>query len=160
MFRKVLMATTALFLANAAFAQDTMVQEVNVTADITSISNAEAASFWSNTATDLQNAILGRLVDRTADDGVKIIVDIDELSLANSFQNQLNLEDAVLVGSVNVTSDTDNTKFDTYELTVTALTAQAFAADGTVLEGAFTDTPEYYAALISAFADGVVTRLK
>ncbi len=160
MFRKVLMATTALFLANAAFAQDTMVQEVNVTADITSISNAEAASFWSNTATDLQNAILGRLVDRTAEDGVKIIVDIDELSLANSFQNRLNLEDAVLVGSVNVTSDTDNTKFDTYELTVTALTAQAFAADGTVLEGAFTDTPEYYAALISAFADGVVTRLK
>ncbi|NEX45661.1 hypothetical protein [Pseudotabrizicola algicola] len=160
MFRNVLMATTALFLANAAYAQDTTVREVAVTADITAISNAEAASFWSNTASDLQNAIVARLVDRTAEDGVRISVDIDELSLANSFQNQLGLEDAVMVGMVNVSSETDNTKFDTYELTVTALTAQAFAVDGTVLEGAFTDTPEYYAALIAAFADGVVTRLK
>lgn len=160
MFRKVLMATTALFIAQAAFAQDTMVKEIDVTADITAISNAEAASYWANTAADLQNAILARLVDRVGKDGVKISVDIDELSLANSFQNQLNLEDAVLVGSVNVTSDTDNTKFDSYELTVTALTAQAFAPDGAVLDGAFTDTPEYYAALIAAFADGVVTRIK
>lgn len=160
MFRKILMTTTALFLANAAFAQDTLVQEVSVEADITAISNAQAAAYWTSTADDLENAIVARLVDRTGEVGSKISVDIDELALSNSFQNQLNLEDAVLVGMVNVTNDTDNAKFDTYELTVTAQSAQAFAADGTVLEGAFTDTPEYYAALIAAFADGVVSRLK
>lgn len=160
MFRKILMTTTALFLANAAFAQDTMVQEVDVAADITAISNAEAAAYWTNAADDLENAIVARLVDRIGDEGSKISIDIDELSLANSFQNQLGLEDAVMVGMVNVTSDVDNAKFDSYELTVSALTAQAFASDGVVLDGAFTDTPEYYAALIAAFADGVVSRLK
>ncbi|TGD66150.1 hypothetical protein EYC08_04480 [Tabrizicola sp. WMC-M-20] len=159
MFRKILMTTTALFLANAAFAQGTLIKEVSVEADITAITNAEAAAYWTNAADDLENAILARLVDRTGEEGSKILIDIDELSLANSFQNQLGLEDAVLVGSVNITSETDNSKFDTYELTVTALNAQAFAADGMVLEGAFTDTPEYYAALIAAFADGVVSRL-
>ncbi|RGP37039.1 hypothetical protein [Pseudotabrizicola alkalilacus] len=160
MFRKILMTTTALFFATTAFAQDTMVKEVDVSADITAISNAEAAAYWTNAADDLENAIVARLVDRIGEEGSKISVDIDELSLANSFQNQLGLEDAVMVGMVKVTSETDNADFDTYELTVSALSAQAFAADGTVLEGAFTDTPEYYAALISAFADGVVSRLK
>ena len=160
MFRKILMTTTALFLANAAFAQDTMVQEVDVAADITAISNAEAAAYWTNAADDLENAIVARLVDRIGDEGSKISIDIDELSLANSFQNQLGLEDAVMVGMVKVTSETDNANFDTYELTVSALSAQAFASDGVVLDGAFTDTPEYYAALIAAFADGVVSRLK
>ncbi|MCU0898989.1 MAG: hypothetical protein MUC82_00680 [Cypionkella sp.] len=160
MFRKILMTTTAALLATAAMAQDTMIKEVEVAADITAVSNAEAAAYWTNMADDLENAIVARLVDRTAEDGAKISVDIDELSLANSFQNQLGLEDAVLVGKVAVTSATDNAVFDGYELTITAVNAQAFAPDGMVLEGAFTDTPEYYQALISAFADGVVTRLK
>ena len=160
MFRKILMTTTAAMLATAAMAQDTMIKEVEVAADITAVSNAEAAAYWTNMADDLENAIVARLVDRTAEDGAKISVDIDELSLANSFQNQLGLEDAVLVGKVAVTSETDNAVFDGYELTITAVNAQAFAPDGMVLEGAFTDTPEYYQALISAFADGVVTRLK
>lgn len=160
MLRNLLMTTTAVFIASAAFAQDTMVQEVSVEADLTAVSNAQAAAYWTNAADDLENAIVARLVDRIADTGSKISIDIDELALSNSFQNQLGLEDAVLVGMVNVSNDTDNSKFDAYELTVTAQSAQAFAADGTVLEGAFTDTPEYYAALIAAFADGVVTRLK
>ncbi|MDO8882891.1 MAG: hypothetical protein U0934_03315 [Pseudotabrizicola sp.] len=160
MFRNILMTTTALFIANAAFAQDTMVKEVSISADITAISNAEAAAYWTQVADDLENAIVARLVDRIGETGSKISVDIDELSLSNSFQNQLGLEDAVIIGMVNITNDDDNAKFDNYELTVTAQSAQAFAADGTVLEGAFDDTPEYYAALIAAFADGVVTRLK
>ena len=161
MFRKILMTTTALFLANAAFAQDvTLIEEVTVEADITAITNAEAAAYWTNAAGDLENAILARLVDRTGEVGSKIMIDIDELSLANSFQNQLGLEDAVLVGMVNVLNETDGPKSDNYELTVTAQSAQAFAPDGTVLDGAFTDTLEYYAALIAAFADGVVSRLE
>jgi hypothetical protein len=160
MFRTVLMTTTALFFATSAFAQETMVKEVSVSADITAISNAEAAAYWTSAADDLENAIVARLVDRIGETGSKISVDIDELSLSNSFQNQLGLEDAVIIGMVNITNDDDNSKFDNYELTVTAQTAQAFAADGTVLEGAFTDTPEYYAALIAAFADAVVTRLR
>ena len=64
------------------------------------------------------------------------------------------------MGMVKISNEEDGSKSDTYELTVTAENARAFAPDGAVLEGAFSDTPEYYAALIAAFADGVVTRLK
>jgi protease II len=160
MFRTALLTTTALVFATAALAQETMIKEVSVEADLTSITNAQAAAYWTNAADDLENAIVARLVDRTAEEGAKILIDIDELALANSFQTQLGLADAVLVGTVNVTSETDNALFETYELTVSAESARAFAPDGAVLEGAFSDTPEYYAALIAAFADGVVTRLK
>ena len=38
--------------------------------------------------------------------------------------------------------------------------ASAFSEEGKPLTGAFSDTPEYYAALVRAFADAVVTRLK
>jgi protease II len=160
MFRTALLTTTALVFATAALAQETMIKEVSVESDLTSITNAQAAAYWTNAADDLENAIVARLVDRTAEDGARILIDIDELALANSFQTQLGLADAVLVGTVNVTSETDNALFETYELTVSAESARAFAPDGAVLEGAFSDTPEYYAALIAAFADGVVTRLK
>lgn len=161
MLRKALFTTAAaLMMAPMAFAQPTPVQEVKVTADITAIDNAEAAKYWTNVATDLQNALLARLVDRTADKGSKISIDIDELSLANSFQNKLGLEDSLLAGSVAITSDVDNAKFDGYELAVSAKAAQAFSKDGQPLAGSLSDAPQYYDALINAFADGVVSRLK
>lgn len=162
MLRKALLTTFAALMltTSMASAQATKIQDVSVSAELTSISNAEAAKYWTNVTADLKNAIVARLVDRIADEGSKISVDIDELSLANSFQNKLGLEDAILVGKVNISSDVDNAKFDSYELTVNAKTAQAFAADGKPLAGALTDTPEYYNALINAFADGVVVRLK
>lgn len=160
MLFRTLMTTAALCAATAAVAQETMVKGIDVSVDITAVTNVQAAAYWTSTADDLENAIVARLVDRTAEQGSMITIDIDELSLANSFQNKLGLEDAVLVGKVNVSNEQDNSKFDGYELTVTAKTAQAYAPDGTVLDGAFTDTPEYYQALITAFADGVVSRLK
>lgn len=160
MIRTVLMTTTALMIATSAFAQETKVKEVDVTTEITAIGNEKAAAYWVNVDTDLEAAILARLVDRIGEEGSKISVDIDELTLANSFESKLGLEDAVMVGKVNVSSETDNAKFDGYELTVTAKTAQAFAADGTALVTEFVGSPEYYAALVAAFADGVVTRLK
>ncbi len=160
MFAKTLITSVALLAATSVLAQETMINEVDVTTEITAIENEAAAAYWGTLDADLEAAILARLVDRIAEEGSKIMIDIDELSLANSIQNKLGLEDAVLVGQVGISNAKDNSKFDGYELTVTANAAQAFAADGTVLEGAFTDTPEYYAALIAAFADGVVSRLK
>ena len=108
----------------------------------------------------MQAAIAARLVDQIGETGSEIKIDVNELALTNSFQSSLGLEDAVLVGQVNIVNDSDNTKFDAYELTISAKSASAFGPGGMPLEGAFTDTPEYYAALVEAFADGVVTRLK
>ncbi|MEF3046515.1 hypothetical protein [Pseudotabrizicola sp. L79] len=159
MLRNALLAGTALVFTSAAYAQ-TMVKDIEVTTDLTAIENTKAAAYWANVSDDLEAAIAARLVDRLADDGADIKVDVNELSLSNSFQSALGLEDAVLVGQVNITHDSDNAKFDAYELTISAKAAQAYGENGMVLEGAFTDTPEYYAALVQAFADGVVTRLK
>ncbi|WP_435258547.1 hypothetical protein ACSBLW_01850 [Thioclava sp. FR2] len=159
MFKKALIASTALFVATSSFAA-TMVKDIDVSADITAIENTKAAAYWADVSTDLEAAIAARLVDQVGETGSEIKIDVNELALTNSFQSSLGLEDAVLVGQVNIVNDSDNTKFDAYELTISAKAASAFGPGGLPLEGAFTDTPEYYAALIEAFADGVVTRLK
>lgn len=163
MFRISLM-TTAFALVTSGLATttlaQTMVKDIEVTTDLEAIENTKAAAYWSNVSQDLEDAIAARLVDRIGTEGSEIKVDVNELSLSNSFRSALGLEDAVLVGQVNVTNDSDNAKFDAYELTISAKAAQAYGRDGLVLEGAFADTPEYYDALIDAFADGVVSRLK
>lgn len=160
MLRNSVFMAAALLSVGMANAETAPIKDVSVETDITAIENTKAASYWANVSADIENAIAARLVDRTAEEGSEIKIDINELSLANSFQSALGLEDAVLVGQVNVINETDNAKYDAYELTISAKAAQAYGPDGLVLEGAFTDTPEYYAALVNAFADGVVTRLK
>lgn len=160
MLRNSVFMAAALLSVGMANAETAPIKDVSVETDITAIDNAKAASYWANVSADIENAIAARLVDRTAEEGSEIKIDINELSLANSFQSALGLEDAVLVGQVNVINETDNAKYDAYELTISAKAAQAYGPEGLVLEGAFTDTPEYYAALVNAFADGVVTRLK
>lgn len=160
MYRTILAATAALFLAQAAQASDTMVKQIDVSADPGAISNAKAAAYWANLAPDLKSAIAARLVDRLGDEGSKIDIDIDEIALTNSFANVVADQDGVLAGTVHVTSDTDNSKFDSYQLGVTSKMALPFFPEGKVPVGAFHDTPEYYVAMVNAFADAVVARLK
>lgn len=160
MFRKSLMALSFAVLAGStALASVEKVSEVTVTADVTAIQNVKAAAYWSNVATDLQNAIVARLVDRIADEGATITVDLREVELASSFERAINLSDAVLVGQVNVADKNDNTNFNAYELSVSLGTSPVVSADGTQLVFDSLDTPEAYQALISAFADSVVKRL-
>ncbi|HBD91728.1 MAG: hypothetical protein A2092_16030 [Rhodobacteraceae bacterium GWE1_64_9] len=155
-----LSAALAVPMAPMAFAADTPVESVKVEADVTSIANEKAAKFWGNLSTDLQAAILARVQDRIADKGSRITVDIDEVSLANSFETSMGLEDSILMGRVNVSSD-DNSKFDVYEMTVSVETARQYLPEGYVMsDDRFTDSPEHYAAMIAAFADNVVAKLK
>lgn len=156
---RILLGASLVALALPALAA-TGVKDVKVTADITAIQNPAAAQYWSNIAADLQDAIAARLVDQIDPAGAEVTIDIDELSLTNSFASKLGMQDAVLSGQVNVSSETDNSDFDAYKLTVTSQGAMAFAEDGTPLTAAFTDTPEYYKAIVRAFADEVAQKLK
>lgn len=160
MYRTILAATVAAFLAQGAQASETMVKQIDVSADLSAISNARAAAYWANVAPDLKAAIAARLVDRLGDDGSKIDIDIDEIALTNSFANVVADQDGVLNGTVHVTSDSDNSKFDSYKLMVTSQMAQPFFPQGMVPVAIFNDTPEYYTAMINAFADTVVSKLK
>ncbi len=153
-------AVAATLFAGAVFADaDTKVREITVDADISAISNPAAAAYWTNVADDLENAIVARITDRTADDGVKVSIDISEVELANAFENVTNVADTKMVGQVNVTSDTDNTQFNSYELTVSVNEAMPYFPPGTTVVMIARDTPEYYKAMVEAFADAVVKRL-
>ena len=141
-----------------AFAE-TIVREVEVTADMDALKNSAAAAHWTTLADDLENAIVADLVGKTGEDGAKILVDIDEVELANTFQSAAGIADSRLVGDVAVTHDSDNTKFDNYELTVTFTDAGPFFPQGTDLAAITMDSEEYYRAMIAVFADHVVKKL-
>lgn len=160
MIRKLIgaVAMTAM-TATAALASGPDVAEVTVTADVAAITNERAASFWGNIAPDLQGAILARLVDRLSDDGATITVDVREIALANAFERAFQLEDAVLVGQVNVSHPTDNSIFDSYELSLSLEGGQIIDSSGQTIVVSGVDTPEAYQVLISRFADGVIERL-
>lgn len=161
MFRMKTLAATALagVLATSAFGAVEQVAKIDVTTDLTAISNEQAANFWANLETDLENAIASRVTDRLADDGAEILVDIREVELANAFERQLNMADAVLVGQVNIKDDTDNQNYDAYELSVSLENAQIIVPEGAVLVLS-TDTTGAYDRLVETFAESVVSRLK
>jgi len=150
----------ATLLAGTAMAGVDKISKVDVTTDLTAIQNEKAAAYWANLEKDLEAAIGARVVDRMGDEGAEIRVDIREIELANAFERELNLADAVLVGQVNIVDDTDNENFDAYELTVTLENANVVLTEGQTLVLSTSDSPETYKRLVDVFADGVVSRLK
>ena len=160
MHRMLAAPLAATFIATTALAQEpTTVREVDVEVDLGAIQNPEAATYWTDVAEDLENAIVARITDRTDPDGVRISIDIEEVSLASLYENLTDIADTRMVGQVNITSDTDNTKFNSYELSVRVEEALPFFPPGTVVTAIVRDTPEYYRAMVEAFADAVVRRL-
>lgn len=145
-----------LALAHPVLAQ-TMVKEVDVEVDVSAIENEAAAAYWTNVGPDLENAIALKLGDLVAPDGVKVSIDIAEVELGNSFESALGLTDSKLGGRVKITSDTDNSKFETYDLLATF--DQTYLPPGVSLESVTTDSPEYYATMVDIFADRVVEKL-
>jgi hypothetical protein len=154
-----------LFLASAlavpALAQDApTVKSIDVTLDMAAVQNAQAAAYWGTLEADLEGAILARVQPQVADDGVDISIDISEVELSNGFQEVVGIADTRLIGSVKMTHLTDNSRFDAYELTVDVNAATPLLPEGFVMATATVDTKEYYDAMITAFANGVVKRLK
>lgn len=128
--------------------------KIDASVDLSAVQNETAAAYWANLEADLENALAARLTDRLASeevkpdedgkiDGSQIIVDVREVELANAFERELNLGDAVLVGQVTIVDDTDNTNADGYELTVSLENAQVVVPEGMTVVLS-TDTTEAY----------------
>ena len=148
-------------VALPVMAQDApTVKSIDVSVDIAAVQNAAAAAYWGTLETDLEGAILAKVQQQVADDGIDIAIDLSEVELSNGFQEVVGLADTRLIGNVKMTHATDNSRFDTYELTVDVNAATPLLPEGFVLSTATVDTKEYYDAMINAFADGVVKRLK
>ena len=100
MLHRTLAATlAATFLATATLAQEpTTVREVDVEVDLGAIANPAAATYWTNVADDLENAIVARITDRTDPEGVRIPTDIEEVSLASPYEYRTESADTHLIG--------------------------------------------------------------
>lgn len=142
----------------ATFTIDTMVKLIEVSTDLDAVQNAEAATVWANIDQDLAAAITNRLEGHLGSDGADIVIDIDEVSLATSFEQAIGTEDAYLKGDVllRIPGPENN---QNYTLTVSSLQAQAYYPDGTQIEDITQGSAVYYAAMIDAFADNVVRNL-
>lgn len=150
-------AAVAVLLSTSAFAaMDDMVREVEVSMDLSAVTNAAAAVRFANVAADLQGAIALRMADRIDETGKRISVDLSEIELSNSYSETIGSADTRLVGQIVVKDAAGAVNLDTYELTVDVNQSAYYiptTLDRTQLAAS---SDLYYAALISAFADNVV----
>lgn len=151
----------ALLVSTAAVAQDLpTVKSVDVSVELAAIGNEKAAAYWTSIADDLENAIVARITNQIADDGVDLTVDIEEVSLSNGFEETLGLADTRLVATVVQKSDTDERRSRTYELALDVNQATPMIPADVDVTTLPADTRVYYDAMIAAFAEQVVTRLE
>jgi hypothetical protein len=164
MFRIFLAATiTIMLLATTApvFAK-TMVKDVVVTADLTAIKTPKPA----NTGRALlmicktQSSQDWPILSPKMEQKCRSKLTRSNWPTACNPQSAAGTASSKLVGQVNISHDTDNTKFDSYELTVTFEQAGPFFLPNTDLTAISTDSKDYYDAMIAAFADHIVTKLE
>lgn len=151
----------ALTLTTAALAATSpTVKSIDVEVELDAVGNPKAAAYWTTIADDLENAIVATITDQIDDNGVVVHIDLEEVTLSNGFEENLGLADTRLMGTVVMSHDSDNTRFGTYELTVDVNTATPLIPEGIDVLTLPADTRVYYDAMIAAFAQGVVDRLK
>lgn len=156
MKRTLMMTTAAALFATGAYAADTL-SEVEVEADLTAISNTEAATVWSDLTGDLEQKITERLATRIGEDGASVMVDIDEIALANLFEQTTGMAESKLEGDVEIDAPGLFNKMD-YTLTVTSEQAVAYYPSGTTPGEVTVGSEVYYNAMLDAFADNIASK--
>lgn len=160
MFRTFLATTAAaLMLSSAGYAGPQLVQKIEVTIALDAIQNPKAAAHWITLPADLNAAILLRLGNQLVDSGARIQIDLSHVELANTFQETLGIADSKLEGTVVVRNGDSDLEMRRYGLTVSFVDAGPFFPEGTDLQALKSDSPEYYRAMVNAFADRVVSNL-
>lgn len=151
-------ATATVFAASAALAA-TAVKDIEVKVDLAAIENISAAQVWTTLGSDLETAIAERLVGQLDEDGATVNIDIDEVELANSFQQAIGFADSKLTGDVDIDVPGLGNN-DKYTLTVRSEQAVSYFPDGTAITDLTTGSAVFYRAMVNAFADNVVEKLK
>ena len=128
------------------------IAQIDVTTDLSAIGNRQAVNYWTNLSTDLKTALANEFVNDISPDGARIAVDVDELSLANSYTANFG-ENSTLSGVVTVT-DQRGAALGTYN--VSATSSQAMAnMDAQPGQRVSPNSTEFYQSLVKAFARGV-----
>ena len=162
MYRTFAIGTLAMLtLSTAALAATTpTVKSIDVDVELEAIENPKAATYWTSIADDLENAIAKLVTEQIADDGVDIKIDLQEVELSGGFDEAMGLAETRLVGDVAMIHDTDNGRFGAYTLTVDINAVKPLIPADLDVSALPADTRVYYDAMIQAFAQGVVDRLK
>lgn len=147
-----LMGTTAL-------ASDLTFYEVDVSADLTVIEDAEAAAFWNTLETDLESRLLSLLADQIAEEGARLVVNVESFAIDEPLAPFV-IENAALSGRVHVIDLNNNANFESFELSVRLEGMTAQTDDGTVVAMAELPADVIYTTLVDSFAENIATRVQ
>jgi hypothetical protein len=156
-----LLAGAAMALAACAGSQDEplLISEVQVQTDLAAVGSREAVAYWQGLSADLETAIAGQFIGRVDPSGNVITVDVDELSLTSAFGAGASAETAVLSGRVEMLNPA-GTSEGAWDVTATAQDAVDFLPVGTDIVAVRPTTPEYYQAIVQAFARGAALAIQ
>ncbi len=153
-------ATAAALIIGGSAIAATPIQNVDVDVDLDAVQNATAAAYWTDVADDLENEIVSRLTSQIDNDGASLSIDIDEVSLANTFEKTFGWEENFLIGDVLISNPLDASAHEFYTLKVSFENAKSYLPEDMDLATVTNDSPYYYESMIEAFADNVVAKLK
>ncbi|ARC87538.1 hypothetical protein [Rhodovulum sp. MB263] len=147
-------------IAAPALAEDMpTIKSIDVETSLTDLNNPQAAAYWKTLDEDLEAAIASQLVGRLGDTGMDIKIDMNEVELANFFQEQIGAADNQLSGTVNVIDMEDNSNFETFDLTVKMNQIMPMLPEGTDVTVITPTSEEVYVALVATFARAVVDHI-
>lgn len=152
------LTATSLLMSTAAFA-NTDYESIEVQADTAAIENLEGAVVWKNVAIDLNAALQQSLKGKLEEDGVRVMVDLDTIALANGLEEALNINDAELAGDVKIFVPGMQND-ENYTLSVSAEQASPFFPEGTDTAALTVSSEVFYRAMVEGFAENVASRLK
>lgn len=155
MMTRGLLLGASLLLAACAGSDDApmTISEVQVQTDLSAIGSREAVTYWKTLSDDLETAIADQFVGRLDPEGNVITVDVDELSLTSPFAVGADVETARLSGRVELLNPA-GTSEGAWNVTATAQDVADFLPPGSNLVSLPPTTPEYYRAIVQAFARG------
>lgn len=157
--KMMLLAAATTLIPMGAVAKYTTVESIDVEVELDTIQNAEAAEYWGELSQDLESAILAELTDQISDDGAKVSVDLDELSLASIYEAAFGV-DSYLSGRVNVRNDDDTTVNTFFDLKVTIEQAGIVMPTNTENPIALVPKDTTYMMMVDAFAERVASKVK
>jgi hypothetical protein len=146
-------ATLALAACAGSREEPLTISEVQVQTDLSAVGSREAIAYWQGLSGDLETAIANQFVGRIDPAGNVITVDVDEISLRSTFASGATVETARLSGRVEMLNPA-GTSEGAWNVTATARDVVDFLPVGTDLVTVRPTTPEYYQAVVQAFARG------
>jgi hypothetical protein len=148
-------AALALAVAASAGAQTATVSDIQVEADLTAVANPQAAEYWGTLDGDLSTALAAEFVDLISPDGLVLIVDLDEISLASFLEAQAGADDARLTGDVCLYNPRTEEVERMFAISASANEVAPFLPAGADVITISPSSAEFYDAVVKAFARGI-----